>query len=406
MQKVINLLRGSARVRIMGTFPERFLNLCAQRQVAFWKVEWLDAHTLRLCVARKDVKLLEGIAQRTMCDLTVERLAGVPYFLSGFRRRYALLIGLALSLVAACVLSQFILTFEVVGNKRVPSSVILSELHRHGVSVGTYGPAIDERTVSHKMLISLRDLSFFSINLHGTRAEIIVRENDPAPELLDESIPTNVISGATGIITRMEVLSGQARYKEGDTVLEGEVLISGVVDLQEPPYSTGDLGVMLVHAQGNVYARTWRTLKAVIPVEADVKLYTGQEKAQYFAVLLGRRVNFYRNGGISFAEYDKISKNKVLRLPGDTVLPFSLGAETFRAYTTESAPIHLEAAESILKQRLDETVHAIVGEGEVLHTSFSSVKQNGLLTVTLLAECSEQIARVVPMERPAYPAKE
>lgn len=81
-----------------------------------------------------------------------------------------------------------------------------------------------------------------SVNLHGTRAEVLVREKLPTPELRDETTPAHVISAATGIITHMEVLEGQPSFQEGDTVLEGEVLISGVVDLKEPKYATVDAG--------------------------------------------------------------------------------------------------------------------------------------------------------------------
>jgi len=397
MQAVINLLRGSVRIVVVGAFPERFINLCAQRGVAFWRLEWLDANTLRLRVAKKDVPLLQPLAERAGCDLVVERRAGVPFFLARFRKRYALLLGLALSLAAVCVLSRFILTIEVIGNDRVPASVIVSELRRQGVTVGTYGPSVDERVVSHGVLLALKDLSFFTINLHGTRAEVIVRENDPAPELVDERTPTHVVAGATGIITHMEVLSGEAKFKKGDTVLKGETIISGVVDIKEPAYSTGDLGVMLVHAQGKVYARTWRTLKAVIPTQADVKSYTGQEKTRFSLVVLGHRINFYGNGGISFPKYDKINKAKALILPGGAVMPISFNRETYRAYTTLTAPIDLAAAEELLRMQLEKALCAAIGDGEVLRTDYTAAEQDGMLTVTLLAECKEQIARVVPL---------
>ena len=400
MQGFINLLRGSVYVRITGAFPERFLNLCSQRGIGFWRLEWLDANTLRMKVAKKHVKILPATAERAMCDLTIERRMGMPFFLARFRTRYALLLGFALSLAAACMLSRFILTIEVSGNERVSTAVIIAELQRQGVTIGTYGPAVDERVVSHKMLMSLRDLSFFAINLHGTRAEVIVREADPAPAVVDERIPTNVVSAATGIITRMEVLAGEAKFKEGDTVLRGEVLISGVVDIKEPAYSTGDLGVMLVHAQGNVYARTWRTMKAVIPIQADVKYYTGQKITRVSLTVLGRRINFYRNGGISFPKYDKISKSKTPVLPGGTVLPLSLNVETCRAYTTLNTDVDPGAAEQLLKEHLTERLRTAIGDGDVLRADYTCTEQEGLLIVTLLAECREQIARVVPLAQP------
>lgn len=398
MQAIINFLRGSVRISITGAFPERFLNLCAQKSVAFWHLEWVDANTLRLRIARKDVKFLRTIAERTGCDLNLERRVGVPYFLARFRKRYALLVGFALALATACVLSRFILTIEVTGNSRVSTAAILSELHRQGVTIGIYGPSINERDVSHAVLISLQDLSFMSINLHGTRAEVIVRETDPAPALVDENIPTDVVSTATGIITQLEVLAGEAKFKEGDTVLAGETLISGVVDIKEPAYSTGDLGVMLVHAQGRVYARTWRTIRSMIPLQAEIKSYTGREKTRYALSLLGHRINFYGNGGISFPEYDKISKKQTLTLPGGMVIPITLSREVFRDYTTMEVPLNADAAEALLKEDLQQALQNAVGDGKVLRTDFSTVRENGFLTVTLLAECSEQIAKEVPME--------
>ena len=36
MQAIINFLRGSVLFTVTGAFPERFLNLCAQRGVGFW----------------------------------------------------------------------------------------------------------------------------------------------------------------------------------------------------------------------------------------------------------------------------------------------------------------------------------------------------------------------------------
>ena len=39
VRQIVNLLRGSVELEVQGAFPERFLNLCAQRGVAFWGVE-------------------------------------------------------------------------------------------------------------------------------------------------------------------------------------------------------------------------------------------------------------------------------------------------------------------------------------------------------------------------------
>lgn len=399
MQKIINFFRGSVLYTVTGAFPERFLNLCAQNAVAFWGLEWLDDHTLRLCFARKDAKKVRTLAEKVMCQAKAARRAGVPFFLAKFRRRYAFLAGLALAVAAVCVLSRFILTIEVTGNRAVSTAVILSELNRQGVRVGAYGPSIDEKVVSQEALLRIPALSWMAVNLHGTRAEVIVREKVPKPDIVDRTVPSHVVSAATGIITHMEVLEGQPLFQEGDTVLAGEILISGVIDVPEPQYADTDLGTRITHAMGNVWARTWRTMEARIPLEAQVKRYTGEEVTRYSLGILDRRLNFYGNSGISLDKYDKITSSHSLTLPGGRVMPLVLRVERYRGYATEPVALDAEAARTLLEERLLERLDGLVGEdGEVLRTDFTVREENGILVVTLLAECREQIGRVVEFE--------
>mgnify|MGYP002542662278 FL=1 len=399
MQKIINFFRGSVLYTVTGAFPERFLNLCAQNAVAFWGLEWLDDHTLRLCFARKDAKKARSLAEKVMCEAKAARRAGVPFFLAKFRRRYAFLAGLTLAAAAVCVLSRFILTIEVTGNCAVSTAVILSELNRQGVRVGSYGPSIDEKVVSQEALLRIPELSWMAVNLHGTRAEVLVREKVPKPDIVDRTVPSHVVSVATGIITHMEVLEGQPLFQEGNTVLAGEILISGVIDVPEPQYADTDLGTRITHAMGSVWARTWRTLEARIPLEAQVKRYTGEEVTRYSLGVLDRRLNFYGNSGISLDKYDKITSSHSLTLPGGRVMPLVLRAERYRGYVTEPAALDAEAARTMLEERLLERLDGLVGaDGEVLRTDFAVREENGILVVTLLAECREQIGRVVEFE--------
>lgn len=37
MRKTVNYLRGWSQLTVTGDFPERMLNLCAQKRVPFWR---------------------------------------------------------------------------------------------------------------------------------------------------------------------------------------------------------------------------------------------------------------------------------------------------------------------------------------------------------------------------------
>ena len=396
MRSVINFLRGSVCVAVSGPFPERFLNLCAQSGVGFWDLAWEGGQSLRLRVLRRDAGRAVELAERAGCTASLEGRAGLPAFLAGFRRRYALLAGLALALAAVCLLSQFILTVEVSGNETVPSAVILMELSRQGVRPGAYGPGLDLRRISQEALRRIEGLSWMSVNLHGTRAEVLVRERSPAPELRDETTPAHIVAAADGILEDVEVLEGQALFREGQAVLAGEVVISGVVDLKEPQYATVDAGQRLVHARGNVWASTYRTLEACIPLEAQTKVYTGEGETAWALTVLGHTFNFFGKGSISAAGYDKMTTTHILTLPGGREMPLALTETEYRAYETQSAAIETAAAQALLEERLLERLEELIGEdGSVLSTVFSVREGDGLLTVTLKARCREQIGREV-----------
>ncbi len=397
VKKLVNLLRGSVALEVTGEFPERFLNLCAQRGTAFWGVERPDEHTLRMTVAFRDRKGLEELGERTGCSVRQGRRKGAPPFLLRFKKRYALLAGLALALTAACVLSRFVMIVDVEGNETVPTQVILTELRRLGLRPGAYGPALSPRDISNEALLRLEDLSWMAVNLHGIRAQVVVREKTPKPEILDETVMGDIVAKAAGLVTRIETWSGDAAVSVGDTVLPGEVLIRGSVRMDPPQYSEREPEWMSVRAMGKVEGRTWRVLTAAIPLTAEVKAYSGDEKTGWSATILGQRVNFYQNSGIPFDRYDKISDTWNLALPGGEALPLCLRRETWRAYDTVTVSIDPEAAQAMLEERLSARLTQLLGRtGTEVGRSVSARQRDGKLVVTLTAECREELGRFIP----------
>lgn len=407
MSRTVNFLRGWTALTVTGVFPERMLNLCAQQRVPFWALEWVDSETFRFRVPTYWVGRLQPLAERTRCTLCQDGQAGLPAFLWRFRHRYAFLVGLLLSVVTVCLLSNFILSVDIEGCQTVSQAEILMELKRLGVYPGAYGPAIDGSAVGQQALVNLTGLSWMSVNIKGTRAEIIVREATPPPELVDESVCTDVVAAVDGVISRMEVLAGQPMFQEGDAVLAGEVLIAGMMKLEGPQYSDIDLGYLSVHGAGNVWAETRRTLTASIPLKTRVKRYTGEESVQFALNLLGRRVNFYQNSGMTGMQYDKISKIERLTLPGGRELPISLLRTTCRAYEAEETEVDRSAAQALLEERLLEEINVLIGEdGRILEYESTVRETEGTLAVTVKAACREQIGRTAPSQGPAAPPEE
>ncbi len=321
----------------------------------------------------------------------------MPAFLARFRRRYSLWVGLTLSVLAVLFLSHFVLVVDVQGNDRVPTAQILATLRRLGVHPGTFSPTIDVDNVEQEVLLELEDLSWISINRSGVRAEILVRERVEPPEVVDEEELGDVIARRDGVITKLEVLSGESDHKVGDPVAKGDVLVRGDVLLEGPAYGDGsDVGWQQVRAQGKIEARTWRTLEAAIPLEAAVKEETGDPERHFFIEWMGRRYDLFSWGSAQGSGQEKSTVLWSPQLPDGLALPVVLGMEVVQGYETGSLPVDLGAAEDLLLAQLEESLQEQVGEGEICSTSSTAVVHNDLLTVTLKAECVEEIGLFVP----------
>lgn len=396
MKRLMNYLRGVAYVAVTGNFPERLINLCAQERITFWSVEWKDDHSLTMRIHCRSLKTLQELTLRCGCQMQVVKEQGLPVFLHRFRDRYGFLLGLLLALCAVSVMSRFILTIEVTGNERIPTAVILTQLRQLGVRQGVYGPGVDRTQVAQEVMYHMEELAWVGINLHGTRLEVIVREVVQKPEPIDEAQWYDVQAEADGIITHVEAELGDALVQEGDTVSKGEVLISGTVTMEPPQYSDLPARYYQTHARGRVWARTWRTLSASIPLVTETKVYTGEEKCRWFISIWGaQHTLFGGEGGGEQAE--KIVSMRRWTLPDGTIFPVYLGEEVFRNYKLEKTEINEKEAQHLLEQRLCRRLEEAVGEeGEIHEKEWNVQEKNGSLVVTLKAECTEEIGEEQP----------
>lgn len=391
MQRAADGVRGWVELELTGEAIEEFFNLCARKNLGFWAVKKHDDGRWTCRTSFLTWPKLRTVAQEGPWTARLLRRGGLPGLFWRLRYRWALLAGLAVCLAAVGIMSRFVLTVRVSGNQSVPTGAILSQLRARGVKPGAFGPGLDVRQIGHEVLLELPQLSWMSINVRGTVCEVLVREGTPRPELVEEDQSAHIVAKYPGIITRIDVTRGEQLAQRGQTVAAGDTLIGSWVDFKEPEYYQGDMGGMLVRAAGRVRARTWHTLKAAIPLTGDAKVYTGRDTSRWSLEIFGHGVKFPQRGSISYARYDKI----VTYHTAPFGLPIALRRETCREYETESREVDPQRATDALKGELQERLDALCDPAEVKRVDFKTETQGGLLVVTLLAECEQDIGMIV-----------
>ena len=390
LMKILNRLRGQVTFRAESAFPERVLNLCGARNLAFWELRWESPASFVCSMRRADFAQLQEAARKLDCTLTVLKTQGIPYFLHRFRHRQALAAGLVACGVLLAASTFFIWEFDITGNHTVSDQRILRALEQNGVHRGTFGLFVDEETLRNHILLEIPELCWIAVNVSGCRADVQVRERVDPPERLDGLPPSNVVARRDGMVVEVHAHRGAVCAGPGTAVAPGQLLISGVED-------TDTVGASVLAGTGSVIARTWYTLTAVTPLKVRRKQDTGREKRRYSLIVGAHRLKFFSNSSVEGANCDRIIHQHPWTLFG-MPLPVTVRTECCHFYTVVPEELSQKEAERRMKTVLTAFLEEQVAPyGTVSSTLVSSRRRGDQLWVTLQAECREEIGQRVPL---------
>ncbi len=273
LSRLIRFLRGTLTFTVRGPYPERFLNLCRMGGVGLWNSR-LSAGTLTASTALSHRRQIEYYAEKSGSTLTIESRRGAKPVLLRYRRRKGLLIGAAVLALGFAVMSRMIWRIDIRGAETVSLPEVRTLLAENGVKLGGFSSRVPAREVARRLQVAFPEIAWCAVNLEGSTATVIIEETVPETPAVDDHVPTNVVAGRTGYITRMETHAGNAVVAPGDTVTEGQLLISGVMDNAKGESRT-------VHARGRIIAETREVLTAEVPCRSERFLCTAVAYRRY-----------------------------------------------------------------------------------------------------------------------------
>ena len=383
-------LLGQTALELFGADPAAALNRLTAGRIPFWNIVWKDQFTVSVVVPSKAVGQARAAAEKAMCEVREGRQSGALLWLRRLLRRPVLVLCLLFNLAAALLLPQFVFFYEVEGNETVPEAQILRAMEELGVGFGTFGPDIRPQWIKDHMLNLIPELQWITVTQNGCLAQVVVRERLELPETEDRKAPAHVVATQSGIITSQSILAGQALFEVGDTVVAGDRLVSGLVDLERT--------YILEHANAEIYARTWRKGTVYTPDSCLRKTYTGQVFHSVWLEIGRQRIKIFGNSGILSANCDKMIERTPWTLPGGYCLPVTLVVETCRPYTLEEVPLSAVDGQMCLEAWAEETVSQAMVAGKILERDFSLTRSQGCYRLDWSLECEEMIARQVEFE--------
>jgi len=322
-----------------------------------------------------------------MCVLRDTEEMGFRELFRGIWKRHCLWLTLLLGILMVLTVPNFVLFYETKGNETISDAEILRGLEELGIGFGTYGPSIKSQWVEDHMLNMVEGLEWITVNQSGCKAVVEVREREETPVVTDRKGFANIIAARDGIIEEQSVWTGQKLKAVGDVVVKGELLVSGVVDLEQT--------FLLTRAQAEIFARTWRDYRVVTPTEYRKKEESRGCQTALWLEIGKRRIKIFGNSGISTAACDKMISRKVVSLPGGNELPISLLVETCTDRLRSPARLTEDRAAMMLEETVEKTALREMIAGEILRRETSLLTERGAYVLTASLECREMIAEPV-----------
>lgn len=306
---IIRFLLGTIRFSVDGGYPEKFLSLAAFTGVRMWNIRRKGSAITASTLKKNNQKLLSA-AKRSGVTLHIDNQKGAPYLLNRYHRRAGVFIGLVILLITVWFFASFIWTVQVTGNSATPSDEITEVLNDLGMKAGAFPLMLNLKDIEQKAMTKLPGLAWMHIEMRGTTAVVKVRERVYPPDISPE-LPCNVVASQTGQIVKIQPYEGKAMVRVGDTIPQGGLLVSGVIDCQNGV-------VRFVHARASVTALVKRDLTVSVPYKQTVRLPTGKESSLYTIKLFTTEIPLYwsKPGGDSNRSvYDNWMNVFGVRLP-------------------------------------------------------------------------------------------
>jgi len=113
-----------------------------------------------------------------------------------------------------------------------------------------------------------------------------------------------------------------------------------------------------------------------------------------FSIIIGKkRINFFNDSRNKSTSCDKINKLKYISLGDVFTLPLGYAIERTTQYETKTVPIDEQKSVERMKTDLRSELQRRIGDGLIVSEEYSVSKTEDILTVTLRAQCTENIAK-------------
>lgn len=327
-------------IKITGVDPKRLFPILFQEGIVIWEVK-KEEEGITFFVSQRDFQALVELISSMNCPFTVLKQGGLPFYISCIRERSFLFSGLFVILLLIYILSSFVWFVQIQGLTSLDEGEIYGFLSRQGLYPGAYGRSLQLDRIEKNMLKWEERIAW--VNIEAVGSMVLVK-------ILEKVLPRkeeagHLYSRRDAIVTKIIPLTGEAQVAEGDTVVQGEILI------------TVDKGEV---ARGIVEGRTWYQASGYALQREVLEFQTGLYRSSYsLQSPLGFSLLLYGPQESPYPAYQLETSSQLLYGGRNLNLPIELIKKDYHQLLTlqilrTPAMVKAKAQEEALKKILEQ----------------------------------------------------
>lgn len=383
---LFHLIFGCVYFTASGGFSERFINVCTALGIQLWGIR-KKSYGLMAYTTIDGYKKIKNAARASGMKVKIKKKTGLPFVIRKYESHTGLFVGLFVVLFILSIMSNHIWVVNIHGNTTVDDEKISEVFSDAGLNLGVRKNKFDASDINSDAVPSIGELSWASINIDGSVAEIEVREALQRPSLEKYYGTSNLIASKDGQVEIIEPYKGAAAVKGGQTVMQGSLLVSGVSHVRSGMSVFND-------ADGYVVART--KINVDVPIKNNYLELKPKVKRVYSLCFLGREISVSRK-----READMIYRHKSWLYIHGVKMPFGIFYTQYTDFEEE-----MQTADKKFSELSSFNDYALKSYHDTLHAQIISQRveiKNGVINGEYSA--FENIVKRVPFETEETPTE-
>ena len=377
----LKYLQGYVKVKLYGYAPERFLNLCSNRNILIWNLEYEDGNYI-FCISIKGLKSLKPILKKTRTTFVILERYGMPFYLHRYRKRKLFAVGILVCSLLLYTMSLFVWKIQVEGNLHRTDEGIIKFLEEHQIYHGMPKSKINCEAIEELLRTGYEDIIWASVKVEGTMLVIDIQENLSTNQQAEEKktedgTPVDIVSDKDAVIYSILTRKGLPQVEKGAEVHKGDVLVEGRIPVINDDgeatayqYCSSDADIMGI---------TDYPYDDSFLLDYQDKEFTGNEATAY-EMRIGKQQISIPGFTKKFSNYDTITDEYDWKLGDTFYLPGAFQRKTYKEYKIVKKRHTKEEAKQVAEKKLEQF-------NEKLRQKGVQIIENNVMIVTDGKKC-------------------